>query len=188
MNLLPNFFFCGKAGVGKSYVCSYLVKKYQYTLTKFASPVYEIAKDFLNMQGKDRKLLQMIGSDVGRDMFDQNLWVNRYYENFKIAEITSQRMNIPFRVVVDDCRFPDEYQLLTELGFIGIYLEVPDEIRIKRLEGRDGTAQIETLNHKSETQLDTFKDKLIKVDSSGTLEQTYQNLEETLEYIRQEKL
>lgn len=187
MNSLPNLFFVGKAGAGKTYVCNYLVKNYKYTLTKFASPVYEIARDFLKMQGKDRKLLQTIGSDVGRDMFDQNLWVNRYYENFTIAKITSEKLNIPFNVVVDDCRFPEEKQLLEELGFVGIYLDVPDSIRIKRLEGRDGTAQIETLSHKSEMQLDIFKDSLIKVDSSGTLEQTYENLEQTLEFIRRER-
>ena len=84
---------------------------------------------------------------------------------------------------MDDCRFPNEHQTLKDLGFVGIYIDVSDDIRKKRLMGRDGTTQEDTLNHKSEVLIDSFKDDLISLDGSGSLEESYKNLNILLEEI-----
>jgi len=68
------------------------------------------------------------------------------------------------------------------MGWVGFYLDVTDKVRFERLEKRDGDAQITTLNHKSESELDQFKDKLIIIDSSKTLQHTYNQLDD---YLRQ---
>lgn len=185
---LPNLYFVGKAGVGKSYNAKFVIEKYGYQVAKFAYPVYMIAEKYFNMKNKDRKLLQVIGTDAGRDQINSEIWVKRFEEDMKIVKMTTKILNksIP-KFVMDDCRFPNEHQILKEFGFVGIYIDVPDKIRYSRLAVRDGTVQENTLNHKSEILIDSFKDELIKLDGSGTLEQSYKKLNELLRSLTQRK-
>ncbi len=185
---LPHIFFCGKAGAGKSYACKYLIDKYGFTPGKMACSLYGIAKQYFGMteKNKDRNLLQYMGTDVGRTV-NENIWVKRFIEDIEIVEKTAKGLyNKSINFCSDDIRFFNEYLALTNRGWVGIYLNVPDEVRIERLKGRDGDAQVSTLQHSSETALDEFKDNLIQLDASGSLETTYQRIEETLEYIRRE--
>jgi dephospho-CoA kinase len=181
-----NIFVCGYAGAGKTFCSEYIKKKYGHTQTKFARPVYSIANELCGMTKKDRGLLQLIGTDIGRST-DPDIWINRFKQDITIAEEVNKRLGNDNGFVSDDCRFLNEYKVLNELGWIGIYLDVDPEIRKQRLIGRDGSAQEETLNHIAETSLDDFKDLLIKVDASGTPEKMYTNLEETLDHIRKEQ-
>ncbi len=184
-----NIYLVGGAGAGKTYLANYLIDKYGYNRAKMANSVYMIAEKYLGMNPdkKDRNLLQFLGTDVGRDKVDANIWVERFCDDVFIAQETAKNLyNKDLKFVSDDIRFPNEHDILKKDGWIGIYLDVPDEIRIKRLEGRDGDACVDKLQHVSETALDEFKDELIKVDVSGSLEQSYENLEQTLEYIRKE--
>lgn len=174
VNNLPNLYFVGKAGVGKSYSAKFMIKKYEYKVAKFAYPVYMIAEKYFDMKEKDRKLLQIIGTDAGRDQIDSEIWVNRFKQDMTIIRLTAKHLNLLLpKFVMDDCRFPNEHKILQELGFVGIYIDVCDELRKKRLIGRDGTTQENTLLHKSETLIDTFKDELIKLDGNGSLEESY---------------
>lgn len=175
--MLPNIYFVSGAGAGKSYACKYLIDNYQYIQSKFANSVYMLANSYFNMQGKDRKLLQIIGTEVGRNTLGENIWIDRFEQDIKIVTLAAQRMNKTVSFVSDDCRFPNEHEMLKKMGWVGVYLNVPKEIRIQRLIGRDGTAQEETLNHISEIAHEAFKDELYSLDASGTLEQTYQNIE-----------
>jgi len=184
----PNVYFASGAGGGKTYCARYLIEKYGYIQSKIANPVYDLCRQYFGMVNKNRKLLQFLGTDVGRKLVSDNIWVDRFMQDIFIVEETYKQLyNKEVSFVSDDCRFRNEHKALKEMGWIGIYLSVPEEIRLKRLTSRDGDAQVKNLTHVSETELETFKDELITVDSSGTLEQTYQNLEETLEYIRKEK-
>ena len=181
---LPNIYFVGKAGAGKSYSAKFLIKKYNYQVAKFAYPVYMIAEKYFNMKKKDRKLLQIIGTEAARDNIDTEIWVNRFKEDMKIVKLTVQKLNLLIpKFVMDDCRFPNEHKILQELGFVGIYIKVPDKIREKRLENRDGNSQKNTLQHRSETLIDTFKDELIQLDGSGSLEESYIKLNKLLQKI-----
>lgn len=185
---LPNIFFAGFAGSGKTYCTQYLINKYYYTHAKVANNVYMIAEKYLEMKNKDRKLLQFLGTEVGREMIDNNLWISRFADDIWIAQETAKKLyNKDLLFCADDIRFKNEKNVLTENNWIGIWLNVPEQIRIERLKGRDGDAQVETLNHSSETAMNEFKDSLIQLDASGTLEQTYERIEEVLEYIRKEK-
>jgi len=179
-------FFCGRAGSGKTYSAKYLQENYGYKSAKFAYPVYNLAYNYFDMQGKDRKLLQIIGTDAGRLKIDKNIWINRFQQDIRIIRETEKILGKSEQpLVLDDCRFLNEFQILKELGWVGFYLDVPDHKRLKRLEKRDGDAQIETLTHSSEIELISFKDNLIKIDSSGTLEETYAQIENAVEkYVR----
>jgi dephospho-CoA kinase len=181
---LPSIYFVGKAGSGKSYCAKFMIKKYGFHIAKFAYPVYMIAEKYFGMQTKDRKLLQIIGTEAGRDKINSEIWVTRFMEDMKIVRITSEKMGIPTpKFVMDDCRFPNERNVLWELGFYGIYLNVSDELRKSRLVGRDGVTQEDTFNHRSETLIDTFKDDLIQLDASGDLENCYTKLNQTLQHL-----
>lgn len=177
-------YFVGQAGAGKTYCAKYLQDKYGFIPSKFAHPVYMLAREYFGMKGKDRQLLQVIGTDVGREIISPNIWVERFAQDIDIVVETYRRLhNKEVQFVSDDVRFQNEHELLKEMGFVGIYLNVPDEIRITRLAGRDGTAQVETLQHISETGMLAFKDDLIQVDSSKSLEETYVNIDAALAQV-----
>ena len=186
---MKNVYFVGKAGAGKTYCANYLKEHYLYKTAKFAYPVYNIAYDYFNMNKelKDRNLLQIIGTEAGREQLDNNIWVNRFLEDMAIVSYASGLLGIPYhKWVLDDCRFPNEHEALKKAGWIGIYLDVNDNIRLGRLGKRDGTKQEETLQHSSETSVDLFKHELIQLDCNGTLEETYANLEVAIEHFIKE--
>ena len=184
---LPSIYFVGKAGSGKSYNAKFMIKKYGYQVAKFAYPVYMLCEKYFDMKEKDRKLMQVLGTDVGRDMIDPDIWVKRFSDDMKIVFGTAKKLGLPTpRFVMDDCRFPNEHKVLKELGFVGIYLDVPDDIRKERLVGRDGSAQDDTLNHKSEMLVDSFKDDLIRLDASNNLEDNYIKLSQILAELLRE--
>lgn len=184
---MRSIYLCGKAGAGKSISADYLKKKYGFQTAKFAYPVYNLAYNYFNMQGKDRKLLQVIGSDVGRDMVDPNLWVSRFSQDMRIIQETCKKMGKPqVQFISDDCRFANEHRTLKALGWVGLYLYVDDATRIARLKGRDGTAQIETLNHPSELAVETFYNDLYWIDSTCDAQQLYLNLDEAVDKLCRE--
>jgi len=176
---MKSIYLCGRAGSGKTSCAEYLIKK-GYLAANFAFQVYDIAYNYFNMDRtiKDRKLLQIIGTDIARKRISHDFWVNRFLDDIDIVELTREELRFPkVNFVNSDTRFRNEHEELKKRGWLGIYLDVSDEIRIKRLQSRDNTAQIETLNHSSETALDEFKDELIWVDANGSLQEMFDNLE-----------
>ena len=189
MNNLSNLYLVGKGGTGKTKIAEYLIQNYGYKQGKVAYPVYSIAINYLDMSlepsEKNRPLLQYVGTDIGRNKISQDIWINRFVEDIWIAQETAKDLyNKEIKFVSDDTRFENEHLALRDAGWVGLYLDTPKDIRINRLIARDGDAQEGSLNHVSETELDSFKDELIKVDTSGSLQQSFENLEQTLEYIR----
>lgn len=175
--MTSDIFFAGKAGAGKSYCLKYLVEKYGYIQKKMATPVYSIAQEIFGMVEKDRKMLQIIGTDVGRQYIEEDIWINRMIEDVEIAHEAARLLGKELKLACDDVRFTNEAYCLKDMGWIGIYLDCPDDIRIKRLEKRDGTAQLETLGHVSEREVDEFKSDLIQINSSGSLEDMYKQID-----------
>lgn len=180
-----SIYVCGPAGAGKTYSAKHFMKSYGFLQAKFAFPVYGLAYDYFRMDDKDRKLLQIIGTDAARDGVNKDIWVKRFVEDIKIVQLARQKLELPdVGFVCDDCRFENEHRILKENGWIGIYLNVSDEIRIERLRKRDGDAQIETLKHASELDMDKFKDELIQIDASQTVEDTFRRLDNLIEGIK----
>ncbi len=186
---VPNIYVCGPAGAGKTFSAKHLMKKFGAIQAKFAFPVYGLAYDYFRMDKKDRNLLQIIGTDAGRDLIDRDIWVKRFVEDTKIVQIAREKLGLPsVGLVCDDCRFENEHQILKQNGWVGIYLNVSDEIRIERLKKRDGDAQVGTLKHSSETSLDVFKDELIQIDSSKSVEDTFQRLDNLIDELTKGKV
>lgn len=131
----------GAAGSGKSTATRFLVERHGYTLVKFAGPLKamcravglseeQIEGDLKEepcemLCGKTpRYLMQAMGTELGRNLIGENLWVNLWRS--RALDIMAHSFG---RVVVDDCRFPNEAEAVRQLGGM-----------IIKLEGRGGIA------------------------------------------------
>lgn len=121
----------GYARSGKDTAADHLVDKYSFTRHSFAAPMKEAMyrlnpivsadkigvfkyKDLVNAYGLDkakdsypeiRRLLQVFGTEVGRDMFGEDFWVNLALNNAKED-----------KVVISDVRFKNEANAIKAAG------------------------------------------------------------------------
>lgn len=126
--------FTGGMGVGKSTAIQYL-KDYQKNSVrclKFAQPLYDMQDMIYRRISqvharpstfiKDRKLLQWLGTEWGRDTISQNLWVDLWK-----AEVAQLSADEPDTIIVcDDLRFNNEAEVVKSLA--GKVVKVVTEI------------------------------------------------------------
>jgi hypothetical protein len=79
-----------------------------------------------------RRLLQVLGTEVGREMIDQQVWVN--IAKRKIQEHWDAGRN----VVITAIRFPNEIDMVLNLGGYTVWVERPAESRSEGLAGYEG--------------------------------------------------
>jgi dephospho-CoA kinase len=174
----------GYAQSGKDTVAEHLVEHYGYRRVAFADPIrkalYRLNPkiDIADMVGVPlatavdglgwenvkadsedaRKLLQRMGTEVGRDMFGSDIWVQKAFED---NNVTSDD-----KVVFTDVRFLNEYaHIKSYYGKVW---------RVERL----GVGPANT--HVSESQLDTAS-----FDGIITNNSTKDDLYQTLDYLMQ---
>ncbi len=158
----------GLARSGKDTIGQYLVQSYGFTRVGFADPIKHYIhvlnpyladgrriKDVVDETGIEaakeieevRRLYQVFGTDVGRDI-DNNIWLNLCRRKIKRLD----------KVVITDLRFSNESEFVRNQGGIVIYVERPSAVRIN--------------DHASENGLcSEFYDHLILND--GNLAQLY---------------
>ncbi len=158
--------FFGPQQVGKSTVAKHICAKYpeKFRYRNFAGPLYAMAEAFYGeipaekeapqelSGGKSlRQFLQLLGTEFGREMLDQDVWMNQ----LRLGIIKDNAAGLI--TVVDDCRFTNEYDMLTESG--ALHIEVSREGH-----GPKGThpSEIEWQKFKADAQLrnafDTMSD------------------------------
>lgn len=153
----------GKAGAGKDLVADYLRDWHGFEKFTFADGLYNICRDYYNMETKDRALLQDVGAKM-REV-DSNVFVNRLFNKMKNCESD--------KIVVSDVRFINEYNALRDAGFIFLRVEASLETRIKRIQERDHVEVDEEYinriqNNPIETQCDSLPAiRVINEDSLG---------------------
>lgn len=142
----------GLAGAGKSTVAGMLAD-YGYTLVKFAGPLkamiaalgftdWQIENDresrYGALNGKTmRHAQQTLGTEWGRKCMGEDFWLELWLHEVH---------RVGCRVVVDDCRFPNEAHAVRQLGGV-----------IWSIEGRGGIAG----NHASESGIGSAPDRII---------------------------
>lgn len=153
----------GPAGSGKSTVSAHLMLAHDFTRMSFAAPLYRMvaalegmpvsfvqrnkAESYEPADRTRRFILQTLGTEWGRRMVHQDLWV-------RILHATRQaRTSRP--VVIDDLRFENEASYVRGQGGLLIHLK------------RSG---LEGLDHKSENgvSFDPIKDVILHNDGSIT--------------------
>lgn len=133
-----------------------------YALTVLANRIIEVFDKHEPVRGKNRTLLQELGTEVGRE-FDENLWV-------KLFERALSDRGPDARVVNDNLRFPNEIDSCERTGFVKVYLDVDPEVQAERYLKTYGVP-IETVNaHKSEAYLGLARERADYVfDNSSKL-------------------
>jgi hypothetical protein len=117
----------GYARSGKDSTAELLCLNYEYTRRAFADPMRQalmiinpkldsIARvaDFVDDYGWEiakkqpevRRLLQVLGTDFGRKMLGENVWVNMALSDLRQDD----------RIVISDVRFPNEAEAIKKLG------------------------------------------------------------------------
>lgn len=156
-------------------VCLLKFAHFLYQIQEFAyrliSPVYKPPADF----EKDRYLLQVLGTDWGRDRISPNLWVDLW--KARATQLCARDADVT--VVADDVRFDNEAEAIQALGGY-----------VVRIESSRGADRITTNNgvqkHASEAGIDP---ELIDytVNNDGTIEEFQASLKALFEQIRADK-
>jgi hypothetical protein len=181
----------GKAGVGKTTASEYLLDKmtelYPGLLmehTAFAKPIKEIAYSVFHWDGnkddKGRRLLQVIGTEAGRE-YNENIWVE-YFENNVLNGLF-----MPYFVFVDDWRFPNELayfekNILFDVITIRIESnrnELSHNVSSHASENSLPTGNIEHLERVTQDSMYDFV-----VYNNETIEDLYKKLDSIVSYLQ----
>ncbi len=142
----------GKMCSGKTtlsrHLQQYMKDKYhvKFETLSFAGKVYELAYDLFDMsrEKKDRRLLQMIGTNMR--MIDENVWVKYVMKQSREKD-----------VLVEDCRYMNEFEALHGGDFLMIKIEIDEEYqreRLKRTYPDTYHQHFENLKHASEVDIE----------------------------------
>ena len=127
----------GNAGAGKSTVADYLMREHGYVLIKFAGPLKAMLRaiglDDEEIEGSrkeqpcdllcgktPRHAMVTLGTEWGRDLIGVDFWAGLWQEE------AAMHLNAGHIVVVDDCRFPNEYAAVKEIGGMAWHIVRPD--------------------------------------------------------------
>ena len=161
---------------GKILMDEYDINEEQATTTVsliFAMPKGLKKKDFLINQSKPkgyREILQYWGTQVRRKQKD-SYWIEKLGQRIEELDAKYKKEKERLIFVVSDARFINELNYCADfLQAYMMYLDVPDDVRMKRLKKRDGFEPKKNVkNHVSETELVLWanqnEDKFIKLSS-----------------------
>ena len=121
-----------------------------------------------------RLLLQILGTEAGREIIHPNIWVNALFADYKFIEVLpntdtglanyNPKYNFP-NWIITDVRFPNEADAIKERGGILIRLT------------RTTPVAEEVAKHESETALDNYDKFDYIIDNSGTEEELYTQID-----------
>lgn len=165
-----------KMGTGKDACVKYLIKNYGGEKIYFAKPIYDILYFAQKLCGlnieKDRKFLQFIGTNWGREK-DPDIWVNLVLKDLPNSE----------NIYCSDVRFLNEFHNLKNQGWTMVKVTRNSEmISFNRTGSGNNT-------HISEYELDSLKEIEwdFVLENNGTLEKLYDKLEFIIRDIKFQK-
>lgn len=183
---------------GKILMDEYGISKEQAATTVslvFAMPKDLKKEDFLINQSKPkgyREILQYWGTHVRRKQKD-SYWIEKLGQRIEELDAKYKKEKERLIFVISDARFINELNYCADvLQAYMMYLDVPDDIRMKRLKKRDGFEPKKNIkNHVSETELVLWanqnEDKFVKLSSrykTAELISEFQIEELNTNYIR----
>lgn len=149
-------FLYGRRAAGKSTVAGFLSEA-GARVYKLSDPLYRIARELFGMQGKDRRLLQVLGDKL-REIDPECLL------NYLVLRLYAEG---PQFAVVEDVRLLREAERLRGLGFLGVLVKAPDAARFSRLRARGEDVRPEEDVHRTEAEVDLIVPDAV-IDNSGT--------------------
>lgn len=164
MAALPNIALVGRAGSGKTTGAEWLIDEKGYERLSFAAPLKVMCGT-----ATDREVLQTVG--VGVRELHADAWVNLFLDQL----ITFRQDDLVTPIVVDDCRFENEYWALKEQGFVFVQITADRDRRVMRLRANGKLQDEAQLEHVSETSLDKLPMDY-RIRNIGTQEEFYDEL------------
>lgn len=128
---------CGAAGCGKSTVSKHLYEKYRFFDFALADPIYDmvaaltgLTKDTLKQRDvkearlewlglSPRELLQRIGTEFGRRVIDDGVWIRHLMRRIDATAAAVDRMSLggtKSHFVISDVRFDNEAEAIMGRG------------------------------------------------------------------------
>lgn len=173
----------GKKGVGKTEVDQYLQKKHNFKQIAFADALKEtiqlwypdLPEKYLHdpnlkesnvkfLDGKTpRQIMQTIGTDLVRDHYDENLWVNVVKRKLSQLEPTDN-------VVISDIRFQNELDMLAELNLI-------EKVLFFRIIRQNQNTKKDL--HSTENQ-ELVSPLIVNIYNDGSLEELFEKVEKKI--------
>jgi len=169
----------GYAQTGKDTIADHLVKHYGFTRVAFADPIREalyklnpkirlaessgvslahavdsVGWDSVKVLSPDvRELLQRMGTEVGREIFGENFWVDQ----------AMQKALQHDKAVITDVRYPNELKAVLEASG-RVWRVVKDSVKAVNI-------------HPSETSLDDYQFEYI-IFNNDTIESLYESVDD----------
>ena len=137
----------GRSGSGKSTSAKYLSAKYRFKGFSFSKPLKKAVSELFGISpfclsdpfaknqvlpfwGRTpREILQIFGTECIRDHFGKDFWCNHMRRRLLpyCSDAPHSCYHLPkFNSVIDDCRFPEEIKMVSDLGGYTIHIERPD--------------------------------------------------------------
>lgn len=177
----------GKQGSGKSTLAAGLHRELGCAKVKFADPLYAmqgVLRQVAHKWGipfaeKEGRLLQLLGTEWGRETKGQDVWVNA-------AKHAVLKDYVGEVVVIDDCRFENELRAFDGLPKVvtwKVRLKATEAIRANRADGwREDTA------HASEIGLDHLPDSAFHQVFDTTTSPPTEVLESVLYHLKYDEV
>ncbi len=180
INLQPKIIrigLSGKLATGKSLVADYLIEKYQFKRISFAARVKELAAELFGYTdkktAKGRSVLQQLAQHMRE--IDPDVW----------ARYTIKRMPQGCNIVVDDVRYPNEFEMLHEAGFVLVRMMMDKAERKRVISETYPGLPDDLLLDSSETALDGFSfDYYIDNGSHTALSEVYKQADNIYSQLR----
>lgn len=154
--------FSGLKQSGKTTAANLLNIETEFLKLSFAEPVKKIAS-LMGWNGqKDengRKILQILGTDIGRNLINKNIWINH------MEEILNKLRNFSYgtlKIVIDDVRFDNEVEWINNHGGKVINIIRPGNIDLTETHSSEQGISPEKVFRLviNDTTLDQFKRKI----------------------------
>lgn len=100
-----------------------------------------------------RKLLQLLGTECGRQIIHPNIWINALFADY----------NASSKWIISDTRFPNEIESIKKHNGLTIRINRDSVLRTGKV--------FDTDNHESETALDDYQGFDYVIDNNGTIEE-----------------
>lgn len=160
--------FSGKIGSGKNYIAENVLNS---SLPPKNTVVMALADHFKvdactkngvqyeriyhNKDSESRRILQMLGTEQGRNVYGQDIWIKTVLTWIKIYSERGTK-----RFIITDIRFPNEVKAFKEVNAIIIRVHAPLRNKNKVIaEANNDPDIINTIRtHTSETSLDSCTD------------------------------
>ena len=143
----------GKICSGKSFLAKLIANETNANIYSFGKPVKKYAREILNMNYKDRRLLQLFGEKM-KDI-DKNIWIKHTFKEIDRDLFLKKQLNI----VIDDLRFRNEAKYLQDKNFTIIKLNIDSQLQIERIHktySNNASEHINNLKHQSEKYIDNL--------------------------------